>query len=63
MEEQDDQSFDFLNVRFLLAAFAAIATLSFVSGAVFGADTAPRVDEQSGKVAKVMSDDAKEARK
>lgn len=44
MEEHDDQSFDFLNVRFVLAAFAVVATLAFVSGAAFGADKTPRVD-------------------
>jgi hypothetical protein len=81
MEENQDQSNDFLNVRFLLAAFAIVATLAFVSGATFGADKAPtpRVDraelriqdmhsrlkitatqeEQWGKVAEVMRDNAK----
>jgi hypothetical protein len=79
MEENHDQSFDFLNARFLLAAFAILATLAFVSGAAFGADKALRVDraelriqdmhtklkitaaqeEQWGKVAEVMRDNAK----
>lgn len=59
MEEHHDQSFDFLNARFLLAAFAIVGTLAFVSGAAFGADGAPCVEEQWSKVAEVMSDIAK----
>jgi hypothetical protein len=44
MEENHDQSYDFLSPRFLLGAFAIVATLAFVSGAAFGADKTPRVD-------------------
>ena len=79
MEENHDQSFDFFNARFLLGAFAILATLAFVSGAAFGADKPQRVDraelriqdmhtrlmitaaqeEQWGKVAEVMRENAK----
>lgn len=79
MEEHDDQSADFLNLRFLMVAFALVASLAFVSGAAFGADKTPRVDraeqriqdmhtrlmitaaqeEQWGKVAEVMRDNAR----
>jgi hypothetical protein len=44
MVENHDQSFDFLNVRFLLAVFAVVTTLAFVSGAAFGAPETPRPD-------------------
>lgn len=63
MEENQDHSFDFLNVRFLVAAFAVVATLAFVSGAVFGADGTSGVDERLGKVTEMMRDSAKETRK
>lgn len=63
MEKHDDQPFDFLNARFLLAAFAVVLTLSFVSGAVFGADKMPRVEKQLDKVAAAMRDNVKETEK
>jgi hypothetical protein len=79
MEKNYHVFYEYLNARFLLVAFAIIATLAFVSGAAFGADKAPRVDraelriqdmhtrlmitvaqeEQWGKVAEVMRENAK----
>lgn len=46
MEDNCDQSDDYFSLRFLLVAFAVVATLAFVSGAAFGSDRAAvqRVD-------------------
>jgi hypothetical protein len=80
MEKKHEEFSEFLlNSRFLWVVFAIVATLAFVSGAVFGADKTPRADgaelriqdmhtrlkitaaqeEQWGKVAEVMRDNAK----
>ena len=44
MEKNYHVFYEYLNARFLLVAFAIVATLAFVSGAAFGADKTPRVD-------------------
>lgn len=63
MEENQDQSFNFMNPRFLLAAFAIVVTLAFVSGVAFSADMVPRAEERWDKVAVVMCDNLKETDK
>lgn len=53
MEDNCDESDDYFSLRFLLAAFAVVATLAFVSGAAFGSDQGAvlRVDRTELRIA------------